>query len=301
MPRRMLFFWMITIGLSGGLWSLSWGQQEKIEVGDVINVMVYEHEELTKQVTVLRDGTIDFPFVEDIPVAGITLDQLKEVISARLSRYTGGRPLVMVHLAEAYTFHVSVLGFVKMPGVYEVPVGSTVQGALALAGGALPRAELMKVKVVREKDDAREEHLVDLQNFLEEGKVDFPVRDKDVVIVPGTLGATTVKVLGGVRDPGSYETFPRANVFDMIFAAGGPSESASVSQIRVISPGGKARDITINMKDILHSESNVDLPLVYPGDIIFVPERLVTWKSLIGIARDLSVLVTLYYFFTLSK
>ena len=41
-----------------------------------------------------------------------------------------------------------------------------------------------------------------------------------MVIVPGTLGATTVKVLGGVRNPGSYETFPRANIFDMLFAAG---------------------------------------------------------------------------------
>lgn len=289
---------MITILLLGGLWSLSWGQGEKIEVGDVINIVVYEHEELTKQVPVLRDGTIDFPFVEDLPVVGITLDQLKEVIGARLSRYTGGRPLVMVSFAEAYAIHVAVLGFVRIPGVYEVPVGSTIQGALASAGGALPRAELEKVKVVRGEDDAKQEHLVDLQNFLEEGKVDFLVRDRDVVIVPGTLGATTVKVLGGVRNPGSYETFPRANIFDMIFAAGGPSEDAAVTRIRLISPGGQTRDVNINIKELLHSENKTDIPLVFPGDIIFVPEKLVSWKKLIGVARDLSVLVTMYYFLT---
>jgi polysaccharide export outer membrane protein len=289
---------MTTIFLLGGLWSLSWGQGEKIEVGDVINIVVYEHEELTKQVTVLRDGTIDFPFVENLPVAGITLDQLKEVIAARLSRYTGGRPLVMTSFAEAYAIHVAVLGFVRIPGVYEVPVGSTIQGALASAGGALPRAELEKVKVVRGGDDAKQEHLVDLQNFLEEGKVDFFVQDRDIVIVPGTLGATTVKVLGGVRNPGSYETFPRANIFDMIFAAGGPSEDAAVTRIRLISPGGQTRDVNINIKELLHSENKTDIPLVFPGDIIFVPEKLVTWKKLIGVARDLSVLVTMYYFLT---
>ena len=298
MHRKIIFLGMITILLLGGLWSLSWGQGEKIEVGDVINIVVYEHEELTKQVPVLRDGTIDFPFVEDLPVVGITLDQLKEVIGARLSRYTGGRPLVMVSFAEAYAIHVAVLGFVRIPGVYEVPVGSTIQGALASAGGALPRAELEKVKVVRGEDDAKQEHLVDLQNFLEEGKVDFLVRDRDVVIVPGTLGATTVKVLGGVRNPGSYETFPRANIFDMIFAAGGPSEDAAVTRIRLISPGGQTRDVNINIKELLHSENKTDIPLVFPGDIIFVPEKLVSWKKLIGVARDLSVLVTMYYFLT---
>jgi polysaccharide export outer membrane protein len=289
---------MTTFFLLFGIWSISWGQEEKIDVGDVINIVVYEHEELTKQVTVLRDGTVDFPFVEDFPVAGITLDQLKEVIAARLSRYTGGRPLVMVSFAEAYTINVVVLGFVKSPGVYEIPVGATVQAALSMAGGALPRAELEKVKVVRGEDDAKQEHLVDLQNFLEEGEVDFLVQDRDIVIVPGTLGATTVKVLGGVRDPGSYETFPRANIFDMIFAAGGPSEDAAVTQIRLISPGRETRDVKISIKELLHSENKTDIPLVYPGDIIFVPEKLITWKKLIGIARDLSVLVTMYYFLT---
>ena len=289
---------MAMIFLVGGFWGLSWGQEEKIDVGDVINIVVYEYEELTKQVTVLRDGTVDFPFVEDLPVAGITLDQLKEVIAARLSRYTGGRPLVMASFAEAYTINVAVLGFVRSPGVYEIPVGATVQAALAMAGGALPRAELMKVKVVRGEDDAEQEHLVDLQNFLEEGEVDFLVQDRDIVVVPGTLGATTVKVLGGVRDPGSYETFPRANIFDMIFAAGGPSEDAAVTQIRLISPGRETRDVKISIKELLHSENKTDIPLVYPGDIIFVPEKLVTWKKLIGIARDLSVLVTMYYFLT---
>jgi len=296
--RKIVFFWMTTFFLFGGLWSLSWGQGEKIEVGDVINIVVYEHEELTKQVTVLRDGTIDFPFVEDLPVAGITLEQLKEVIAARLSRYTGGRPLVMVNFAEAYTLSVVVLGFVKSPGVYEIPVGATVQGALSLAGGPLPRAELEKVKVVRGEDDAKQEHIVDLQNFLEEGKVDFLVQDSDVVIVPGTLGTTTVKVLGGVRNPGSYETFPRANIFDMIFAAGGPSEDAAVTRIRLISPGRENRDVNVNIKELLHSENKTDIPLVYPGDIIFIPEKLVTWKKLIGVARDVSVFVTMYYFLT---
>ena len=156
--KKTTFLWMTVISLFGGLWSIGWGQEEKIEVGDVINIVVYEHDELTKQVTIRPDGTIDFPFVEDLPVAGITLDQLREVITARLSRYTGGRPLVMVNFAEAYTISVAVLGFVKAPGVYEIPVGSTVQGALSMAGGALPRAELERVKVVRGEDDGEQEH-----------------------------------------------------------------------------------------------------------------------------------------------
>jgi len=289
---------MAMIFLFGWFWGIGWGQEEKIGVGNVINIVVYEHEELTKQVTVSQDGTIDFPFVEDLPVAGITLEQLREVITARLSRYTGGRPLVMVNFAEAYTIRVAVLGFVRTPGVYEVPVGSTIQGALSMAGGALPRAELERVKVVRGEGDEKQERLVDLQDFLERGEVDFVVQDKDVVIVPGTLGATTVKVLGGVRNPGSYETFPRANIFDMLFAAGGPSEDAAVTRIRLISPGRGTREVEVNMKELLRSGENVDIPLVHPGDIIFVPEKLVTWKKLIGIGRDISVFVTMYYWLT---
>ena len=134
---------------------------------------------------------------------------------------------------------------------------------------------------------------MDLEAFLEGGEIDFLVQDKDVVIVPGTLGATNVKVLGGVRNPGSYETFARANILDMLFAAGGPSEDAAVTRVKLISLGRETREVEISMKELLYSKGKVDIPLVYPGDIIFVPQKLVTWRKLIGIGRDISVFVTL--------
>jgi len=56
--------------------------------------------------------------------------------------------------------------------------------------------------------------------------------------------------------------------------------------------------VNVNIKELLHSENKTDIPLVYPGDIIFIPEKLVTWKKLIGVARDVSVFVTMYYFLT---
>jgi len=52
------------------------------------------------------------------------------------------------------------------------------------------------------------------------------------------------------------------------------------------------------MKELLHAKGKVDVPLVHPGDIIFVPEKLVTWKKLIAIGRDISVFVTIYVLMT---
>ncbi len=57
-------------------------QERRIKAGDAIEIVVYGHQELSRVVTVSQDGTIDFPFMQNLPVDGLAIDKLREIIVA---------------------------------------------------------------------------------------------------------------------------------------------------------------------------------------------------------------------------
>ena len=57
------------------------GQEQKIKPGDAIDIMVYGHQELSRVVTVSPKGTVDFPFLQNIPVDGLTLNEFRDITS----------------------------------------------------------------------------------------------------------------------------------------------------------------------------------------------------------------------------
>lgn len=67
-------------------------------------------------VQVQSDGTMFYPYVGHIKVEGMTLYQVQDVITRRLSKYIRN-PQVTVQVAKYRNRHVYVLGEVNMPGM----------------------------------------------------------------------------------------------------------------------------------------------------------------------------------------
>jgi len=102
--------------------------------GDVIQIVVWRNEHLSKTLPIRPDGKISLPLVDDMQAAGVTPSQLKETIAKGLRQYIDN-PIVTVIVAEVNNYKVSVLGEVKKPGVYLLKGRTTVLEAISMAEG----------------------------------------------------------------------------------------------------------------------------------------------------------------------
>ncbi|MBN1479169.1 SLBB domain-containing protein [candidate division KSB1 bacterium] len=289
---------MLCIALS------SYCQERLIKPGDALEIIAPQSEELSRIVVVEPDGTVDFPAMQGLPVDGITLDRFKEVLVAQLSRYMESTPLMMVRFSESYPIKVNVLGQVAIPGLYQIANTATLQGAIGAAGGFVPGAQLSKIKLIRTRNGEQSEHIVNMEQFYLNGDPSvLPLlQDDDTIVVPGNPLATNVKVIGGVEHPGSYEVFFQTTLLDVIYLAGGPTEDANLKKIKIVSLSGQnAREVPIDIKNLLKSKSYRAIPIVVPGDVVYVPKKKVSWRKFFDIVRDLTIFATLYYLMVSSN
>lgn len=270
----------------------------------MLEIVVPENAALSQTVIVNPDGTVDFPALQGMPVDGITLSRFREIVVAQLSRYTETTPLVLVRFSDSYPIRVTVLGQVALPGMYPVANTVTLQGAIGAAGGFIAGAQLSKIKLIRTEGQKTTQQVVDMETFYLNGDPSqLPrLKDGDTVVVPGNPLATGVKVLGRVERPGNYDVFFRTTVLDVLFMAGGPTDDANLKKIKIGSLSGQgAREIRINFEEMLDSKDLNKIPIVVPGDVVYIPEKKITWRKFAGIARDLAAFATLYLVIQYSK
>src|SRR5579884_242469 len=105
-----------------------------IHPGDQLSVQVYGDQSLTQNVTVLNDGTIAYPLVGQVPVAGRTPAEAAGVIRDRLLKYVR-HPVVTVAISQLAQPSIMVLGDVKNPGKYQLRSDARLSDAIAAAGG----------------------------------------------------------------------------------------------------------------------------------------------------------------------
>lgn len=286
----------ITWGLL--IWvNVLFSQERLIKPGDAIDILMAENEALSRTVMVKPDGTIDYPALQGMPVDGISLQRFQEILIAQLSRYLASTPLVFVKFSESYPIKVTVLGQVALPGMYQIANTVTLQGAIGAAGGLIAGAQLSKIKLIRMNGKNKTEQIVNLEQFYlnADPSVMPPLQDEDVIVVPGSPMTTGVKVLGSVERPGNYEVLFRANLLDVLFMAGGPTDDANLNAIKIGSILSRdTREVKINIKNILKSKSPQAIPMVVPGDVVYVPERKLTWGKTVAVLRDLATFATLY-------
>ncbi len=91
------------------------------------------------------------------------------------------------------TISVKVWGEVVRPGIYDIPLGYDMLGALSVAGGPINSAKLTKVKILRarriDKDDPLVVH-VDLERYIETADENLipEIREGDTIMVPPKFG-----------------------------------------------------------------------------------------------------------------
>ena len=101
---------------------------------DVIDVRVYQEKELSGLHRVGADGTISYPLVGTVKVAGLTPGELTETLTERLQNGFLRSPQVSVFVKEFNSKKVFVLE-VRKPGTFRYEDRMTIVRGPALAGG----------------------------------------------------------------------------------------------------------------------------------------------------------------------
>jgi protein involved in polysaccharide export with SLBB domain len=271
-----------------------------IRNGDVLDIQVIDHPELSGRYEVDDQGKIDYPLIADEKITDISTTELTNDLTFKLARNIDN-PLVLISIVEKPEIEITVLGEVLKPGVVKIIQGASIQEAIMNAGGpVIKSADLTNIKVIhKNRPDAPE--IFDFQQFLKDGDVEkMPqLAAEDIVIVTTKNENKNVKVIGAVQKPGIFELTDTLNIFEIIYMAGGPVEKADFSRIRRLSvnSGNKADEEIIDLQSYIDQGKMDKIPKVNPGDVIIVYSKWFDWKTMLAVLNNtLLIIVTIQAF-----
>jgi polysaccharide biosynthesis/export protein len=204
--------------------------------GDTLQVQLYGNEPAIYELTVQRDGRVNFPKLGPIMVSNMNFDAARAAIEHRVSEQLLGTR-VSVTMGNLRSIRVFVLGEAEKPGSYTVSGLSTMTNALFVSGGVKKIGSLRNIELKR---NGRLITTLDLYDLLLHGDTsnDRQLLPGDVIFIP-PIGRT-VSVDGAVRRPAIYELKKENSVTQAIDIAGGltPDADGKTGQLERILPSG---------------------------------------------------------------
>jgi len=237
---------------------------EAVGPGDMVRVTVFRNPDLTTEARVTDQGTIFFPLIGEVPVAGLTPQQASKRIADRLA---SGKfvvsPEVQLSIATVNSRQVSVLGNVAKPGRYPIDsVNRRVSDFVAAAGGmAAAGADTVTVVQVRNGQETKTD--VDLAQMFRNGNLaaNLELAPGDTIYVHR---APMIYVYGEVNKAGAYRLEPHMTVMQAIALGGGINTRGTERGVKIHRREGNG----VNKIDArLTDEIRVD-------DVIYVKESI---------------------------
>ncbi len=137
--------------------------------GDQIQIQVFGEADLSMEVRLSDAGTISYPFLSELRVAGNTVSQLEAQIINGLKGDYLVDPSVNVSVIEYRPFYIN--GEVKTPGGYPFKPGLTLRKAVTLAGGFTERASKSKFNLLAEGALDGKQRQVGIDELLNPGDI----------------------------------------------------------------------------------------------------------------------------------
>ncbi len=249
--------------------------QEDYLIGpeDVIEIIVWGHEDMYRMVPVSLTGVISYPLIGDIQAAGKSTKELESELARKLGDGFIVNPQVNITVKQYKSQKVFLTGQVLKPGVYALTKENSLLYVISEAGGVTKDAG-SDVIIIRPKNPTLREITVEeakanqdaiiklkLPNVLAgDPKHNVAVRNGDSILIPRM---PVFYILGEVKDPGQYSLESGTTVLTAITIGGGYTAKASTSRVEITrEEGGKKVKIKAEMDT-----------LVQPGDTIEVPVR----------------------------
>jgi polysaccharide biosynthesis/export protein len=202
--------------------------------GDTLDIQLYGNVPAHYELTVGRDGRVNFPKLGPIMVSGMTFDGARDVIEQRVNKQLIGTH-ISVNMGELRSIRVFVLGEAEKPGSYTVSGLSSMTNALFVSGGVKKIGSLRNIELKR---NGQLVTTLDLYSLLLHGDTssDRQLLPGDVIFIPPIGG--TIAIDGAVRRPAIYELKGEKTVAQAVDIAGGllPDADQKLGQLERILP-----------------------------------------------------------------
>lgn len=280
-----------------------------VGAGDQLRLDIFQVDEYSGEYLVLVDGTMSMPLIGSVAVAGLTLEQISELVALKYSNYLK-RPLVTVSLQRPRPLKISVAGEIANPGSYTIDWQEsqkipTVTDLIQMAGGLTTFADISQIQVRRQAATGEQIITINLWELINQGNLqqDISLRDGDRIMIASkteidarenqqlanlSFGiqareALDVTIIGEIYRPGVYEVAPEENpttgkseppnLSAAISKAGGIKPLADIRNIEIhrLTRTGEIKIIAVDLWQLLQEGDIQQDLLLEEGDKIVIP------------------------------
>jgi protein involved in polysaccharide export with SLBB domain len=285
--KRCLFFILICACLfakadaEDAAKKTSWREHYTLGPGDILNFGLYGRPDLTReQIFVQPDGTISYLQAQNVKAAGLSIDELRAAIEAKLGEFYK-RPRVMVSPVELRSKKYYIMGKVVDNGAFNMDRPTTILEAVARSRGietglfeqnTVELADLERSFLIRNGQRMK----VDFQKLFFEGDMtqNLELEPGDYLYFP-SANTNEIYVLGEVVQPGVQGITPNLTVLGAISRREGFTKAAYRERVLVVRGSLHKPELFVVDMDAILKGKKPDFPLK-PKDIVYVNPR--PWK-----------------------
>ena len=280
----------------------------RINAGDKITIVVYDHSDLNTTTVVTPDGNIGMVFLGEVKIAGLTLAEASKKIEDGLSEFLK-RPAVGLFPLEIASQSAAVVGAVQHSGLMQIYNGMRLSDVYAKAGGSAVRnidgqwldvVDLIHSFVIRKGKLLP----VDFRKAIEQGDElhNIKLRSGDYVFFASRT-ESMVCLIGDVVRPHKRIWDPSLGLLEILTTGGWVKEQYWPYVILIRGTYTDPHMYKIDVDAILTGRApNI---MMLPSDVVFVPhdnisEYNVFVRKLVPTAQIVSTIfwpVTLYRLF----
>ena len=234
-----------------------------LDKGDVLQIQLVGQNDFNEELLINSDGSISFPDIGQIIIAGLSLDEASRLIQSKVSSaYIGTE--AFINLAEIRDVNILVTGNAQNPGIYTLTGNSNILHAISAAGGISEYGSLRKINLLRNNTIIES---LDVYDLLINGQYNLKkrLRSGDVVFIEARKKIVTID--GAVNRPAKYEVTNEQNLDSIIKYANGISRTADRENFSL------ERIIDGTLKSIpVRNESQFKTIKAEDGDLIYIRE-----------------------------
>lgn len=234
--------------------------------GDVLRVSVYQNPDMNLETRVSESGTISFPLLGTIKLAGLSVPQAEKAIADGLKNGNFIRqPQVSILLMQVRGNQASVLGMVNRPGRFPIEVaGMRLSDLLASAGGiAQNGSDIVTLTGLRNGQVMRQQ--IDFATLLTSGnpEQDPIIQNGDTVYVDRM---PMVYIYGEVQRPGAMRLERGMTVMQALASGGGVTVRGTDKGMKLHRRGNGSGKVDVLEPTLTDT--------VREGDVIYVRQSL---------------------------
>ncbi len=161
---------------------------QQVGPGDLLEVYVVGEEKLPHEYEVSADGTLSFPYIEPIKVAGLEPRQIAASLRDSLieAKFLVS-PQVQVKVKTFNSKKIQVIGQVAKQGPLQYQDGMTLVQAISTAGWFTPLADTNHVQIIRQTQNGTVNAIVSVDAITDNARPDIKLQQGDTIKVDQRL------------------------------------------------------------------------------------------------------------------